>query len=161
MAAITARADLGGAPGTAVGLITGRRGADGGQANCLQTPITEADMTLAVEAAGDIQYVVEQAPAVTLAASSSVDPGGTVDLAATVSDENGTADLNQASVVVADAHGRIVSSWSLGDFIAMDENTLTLQVADHRLTGPAPWTATVSAVDSIGNAAAESAVIER
>lgn len=63
-------------------------------------------------------------------------------------DVDGTGDVSAATLTLTSRNGQTVGSWDHGAFAIHDDDTPVLDLSDHRLLGPAPWTVSLSAVDS-------------
>jgi serine protease AprX len=100
------------------------------------------------------------APQPALAANAAADENGNqfAHVHATVVDPDGNSDIETITVVIADAAGNSVQGWQEDDFVTADEGwTLT---GSHLLAGNAPWTVTLTAVDSAGHTAVHSQMVE-
>jgi len=77
---------------------------------------------------------------------------------ASVFDPDGAADISSISLLLTDAKGRVLKTWSRADFSQLDDWTWGLE-ATYRVSGKAPWTLTLTAKDSAGQSVTSSVVI--
>lgn len=75
-----------------------------------------------------------------------VQGNGPIDIAAAIREPDGIETVTSASLTVTDAQDRSLGSWDLSSF-AQQEDSLELFVDDFKLSGPSPWTVTLSAED--------------
>lgn len=129
-----------------------------------QEPITGAKIAFDISFAGDIRYSLHpanSAPSAAVSAPQTVGGAAAGDIVATVSDLDGTGDVSAATLMITSGNGQTVGSWDLDAFAIHGSDTLILDLDDHRLLGPAPWTVSLSAVDSMNHSAFDSVIIQR
>lgn len=86
---------------------------------------------------------------------------GPVGISARVSDAEGLSDISSIELILSDEHERILGEWSLPDFIADGETTLSFSQDDVKLSGPSPWTVALTATDTDGASASDTATVIR
>ncbi len=79
---------------------------------------------------------------------------------ATARDPDGAADITAISLVLTDSKGRVLKQWTLADFTQTAPDTLSLSTA-YKVSGKAPWTLSLTATDSAGQAGTTSVAITR
>lgn len=95
-------------------------------------------------------YAIELPPVLDLqVAPESIRGNGPIDVVATVTDPDGADTVASALLTVADAHGRLLGSWDLASF-SREEDSLKLLIDDFKMSGPSPWTVSLSASDTQG-----------
>lgn len=90
-----------------------------------------------------------------------VSGNGPVDISASVSDDEGVSDVSSIDVMLRDRNDTIFGSWSLSDFVADGIKTLRFSENDVQLAGPSPWTVALTATDTDGASASDTATIVR
>jgi serine protease AprX len=83
-----------------------------------------------------------------------------ISISASVSDPDGATDITTISLVLTDSKGRVLKQWSLADFTQTDADTWSIETA-YKVSGKAPWTLSLVAVDSTGHTATAAAVITK
>lgn len=83
-----------------------------------------------------------------------------ISISASVSDPDGATDITSISLVLADSKGRVLKQWSLADFTQTDADTWSIETA-YKVSGKAPWTLSLAAVDSAGQTATAVAAITK
>lgn len=78
-----------------------------------------------------------------------IEGNGPVDIAATVTDSDGMDTVTSISLRVTDARGRSLGSWDHDSF-SRQEDSFRLVIDDFKLSGPSPWTVTLTAEDVDG-----------
>lgn len=78
---------------------------------------------------------------------------------ATVTDADGTADVSSITLTLVDGKGRLLGRWLKSDFSAADGRSWTFARVP-RVTGQSPWTVTLTAEDSAGQAVTTSRIIK-
>lgn len=129
-----------------------------------QEPITGCKVAFDISFAGDIRYSLypaNSAPSASVSAPETISGAATGDIVGTVRDVDGTGDLSVATLTITSGNGQTVGSWDLGAFVAHGNDTWVLELDDHRLLGPAPWTVSLTAVDSVKHSAFASVTIHR
>lgn len=101
-------------------------------------------------------------PTVSLYATPQTDEGKKffIHISASASDPDGAGDIKSISLVLSDAKGRVLKTWSKADFTKVDDYTWQLEWG-YRLSGKAPWTLTLTATDSAGQSATAKVVVNR
>lgn len=99
------------------------------------------------------------APEVSLFASSSTDKNSKyyAHIHATITDPDGMSDVTTMMVTITDADGRIIRRFNSDRFTPVGDTWMLTQSV--RVKGVAPWTVTLTAVDSAGNTALTSSQI--
>ncbi len=83
-----------------------------------------------------------------------------VHIQASASDPDGAADIASVSLTLADSKGRVLKTWSRSDFSQSDDWTWVFEAA-YRVSGKAPWTLTLTVIDSAGQSATNSVIVNR
>ena len=113
-----------------------------GRLNIVATPYTGATYTA---------FKDNAQPSSTLAVDKTRVLGGeTVAVTATVYDADLASDVTQATLVLRDRRGHVQAQWDRTAFTETDARTLSLSLPAVAMSGPAPWTLTLTGVDRAG-----------
>ena len=115
------------------------------------------------EAQTGLTFPGNQPPQVSLTATKQTDPGrmNFIHFEASAMDPDGQADVAEITLVLTDDKGRVLNRWTLDDFNPKEDGLTWELEQGYKVSGRSPWTLTLTVVDSAGETATISLVIER